>query len=73
MCKTASLAALICTKSANLYHKVWTSIRVNGGTDSMVSRCDGRCCFQGSFVGCHCCVVVSKSGWVKMVVAFVLC
>ena len=36
MCKTASLAALICTKSANSYHKVWTSVRVNGGTDSMV-------------------------------------
>ena len=36
MCKTASLAALICTKSANLYCKVWTSVRVNGGTDSMV-------------------------------------
>ena len=36
MCKTASLAALICTKSANSYHKVWTSVCVNGGTDSMV-------------------------------------
>ena len=40
MCKTASLAALICTRSANSYansyHKVWTSVCVNGGTDSMV-------------------------------------
>ena len=36
MCRTASLAALICTKSANSYHKVWTSVCVNGGTDSMV-------------------------------------